>query len=91
MFSYTHSLFFDATCIYSQKLLEQLEKINQKFSKESSIDLEAIKDAITFIIRYHADQMRKSGEPFYSHPLEVASLVCLLLAKNRNNYYSYFT
>ena len=33
--------------------------------------------------------MRKSGEPFYSHPLEVASLVCLLLAKNRNNHYSY--
>ena len=79
MFNYTHSLFFDATCIYSQKLLEQLEKINQKFN--NTIDIEAIKDVITFTRRYHARQMRKSGEPFYSHPLEVASLVASYLPK----------
>ena len=79
MFNYTYSLPFDTTCIYSQKLLEQLEKINQKFN--NTIDIEIIKDAITFIRRYHAGQMRKSGEPFYSHPLEVASLVASYLTK----------
>ena len=72
---------FDKTCIYSKKLLGELEKINQQSSSKSPINLEAVKDATTFIIKYHADQVRKSGEPFYSHPLKVASIVASYLPK----------
>ena len=72
--------YYDNTCIYSKKLLQKLKEINKK--SNNKIYLEAIKKAITFIRRYHAGQMRKSGEPFYSHPLEVASFV---------SYYSFST
>ena len=57
--------YYDNTCIYSKKLLQKLKEINKK--SNNKIYLEAIKKAITFIRRYHAGQMRKSGEPFYSH------------------------
>ena len=34
-----------------------------------------INKAIYFAKKYHEGQLRKSGEPFYSHPLEVAYMV----------------
>lgn len=39
------------------------------------MDIQQIKKAIYFAKEYHMDQFRHSGEPFYSHPLEVAYLV----------------
>ncbi|MRS12929.1 MAG: bifunctional (p)ppGpp synthetase/guanosine-3',5'-bis(diphosphate) 3'-pyrophosphohydrolase [Actinobacteria bacterium] len=44
-------------------------------SYNPSADLRGIEDAYSFALEHHAGQMRKSGEPFVSHPLEVAMIL----------------
>jgi (p)ppGpp synthase/HD superfamily hydrolase len=39
------------------------------------LDFELINKSIHWARKYHGDQKRKSGEPYYSHPLEVAYMV----------------
>ena len=41
----------------------------------SSIDVSAIKNAMQYAKQYHKNQMRHSGEPFYSHTFAVAQKV----------------
>jgi len=55
-------------CQYSSRLLEKLKLLD----KESVLDFDLINRAIYWARKYHGDQKRKSGEPYYSHPLEVA-------------------
>ena len=45
------------------------------------LDFGLINKAIYFAKKYHDGQLRKSGEPFYSHPLEVAYMVSDYLPK----------
>lgn len=40
----------------------------------NQIDLLEIKKAIYYAKKYHGTQKRKSGEPYYSHPIEVANI-----------------
>jgi (p)ppGpp synthase/HD superfamily hydrolase len=42
---------------------------------EHKLDFAQIDKAIYWAIKYHAGQYRQSGEPYYSHPLEVAYMV----------------
>ena len=44
-------------------------------SYNPSADLRGIEEAYAFALEHHAGQMRKSGEPFISHPLEVAMIL----------------
>jgi (p)ppGpp synthase/HD superfamily hydrolase len=62
-------------CCYSDKLLDKLNRLNNVAINTNKIDLHLIKKAIYYAKTYHAGQVRKSGEPFYSHPLEVAYMV----------------
>jgi guanosine-3',5'-bis(diphosphate) 3'-pyrophosphohydrolase len=48
---------------------------------EQKLDFAQIDKAIYRAKKYHAGQMRKSGEPFYTHPLEVAYIICDYLLK----------
>jgi (p)ppGpp synthase/HD superfamily hydrolase len=41
-------------------------------SKKKSIDMNAVRLALEYIIKYHGNQKRHSGEPYYNHPIEVA-------------------
>ena len=59
--------------IYSEKLLKKITKLN--LTTEKKVDIEQIEKAIYCAKKYHADQKRDSGEPFYSHPLAVAEMV----------------
>lgn len=61
------------TCYYSKRLLKELSSVNSTLNKE--ININKIKKAIFFCKKYHSFQMRQSGEPYYSHPLEVAGMV----------------
>jgi (p)ppGpp synthase/HD superfamily hydrolase len=54
-------------CIYANKLLNFLSLMNQEY--KSSINIHQVKKAIYYARKYHGNQMRKSGEPFYSHPI----------------------
>jgi len=62
---------YSEPCYYSARLIERLESIN--FDK--IIDFDLVKKSIYWAKKYHDGQFRKSGEPFYTHPLEVAYLV----------------
>ncbi|XVN42089.1 MAG: HD domain-containing protein [Candidatus Rickettsia vulgarisii] len=67
------------SCQYSKKLLDLLLLLNKKV--ENKIDITEIKKAIYYAKKYHATQKRKSGEPYYSHPIEVAYMVANYTAR----------
>ncbi len=52
-----------------EKLL--LKSIEEK----SKVDLKKVKNALELIKYYHGSEKRKSGEPFYLHPIAVAQIV----------------
>lgn len=58
-------------CRYEDTLLCKLNKLK----KMHKLDMPLIKQAIQYAKYYHNGQFRDSGEPFYSHPIEVAKLV----------------
>lgn len=62
---------YSEPCKYSIRLVKKLKLLDT----ENKLDFNLINKAIYWAKKYHADQLRKSGEPFYTHPLEVAFLV----------------
>ena len=48
------------------------EIINVLASYDSNCNKALVNKAIDFAIKYHGDQLRESGDPYYQHPLEVA-------------------
>ena len=58
-------------CQYSTRLIEKLKSLDT----QNTLDFDFIDKAIHWAKKYHDGQYRKSGEPFYSHPLEVAYIV----------------
>ncbi|ALA62019.1 HD domain-containing protein [Rickettsia amblyommatis] len=61
-------------CIYAKRLLDKVIYLNS-IVKVPKVDVLVVKKAIYYARKYHGSQMRQSGEPFYSHPLEVSYLV----------------
>ncbi len=61
-------------CIYAKKLLGKVIYLNS-IVKVSPVDVLEVKKAIYYARKYHGSQMRRSGEPYYSHPIEVAYMV----------------
>lgn len=58
----------------------QIQKIESQLikdikNKNPNVDLKKIKKAIHLIKKYHCNQKRKSGEPFYVHPLIVTQIL----------------
>jgi len=58
-------------CQYSTRLLEKLKLLDT----QQVLDFALINKAIYWAKKYHGNQKRKSGEPYYSHPLEVAYMI----------------
>lgn len=58
-------------CCYSKRLLSKVLLLNIN----NKLDIAKIKQAISYVKKYHGDQKRKSGEPYYSHPIEVAYMI----------------
>ena len=61
---------YSKRCKYSIRLLEKLESLDIL----QQLNFNVIK-AVYWAKKYHDGQYRKSGEPFYSHPLEVAYMI----------------
>jgi (p)ppGpp synthase/HD superfamily hydrolase len=61
-------------CQYSVRLLNKITSLNQ--TSQNLVDIKEIKKTITYTKKYHGNQKRLSGEPYYSHPLEVAYILC---------------
>jgi guanosine-3',5'-bis(diphosphate) 3'-pyrophosphohydrolase len=62
---------YSEPCQYSTRLIEKLQSLDT----ENVLDFKLIDKAIYWAKKYHDGQFRKSGEPYYTHPLEVAYLV----------------
>jgi (p)ppGpp synthase/HD superfamily hydrolase len=62
---------YSKPCQYSTRLIERLKSLDT----ENLLDFDLIDKAIYWAKKYHDGQFRKSGEPYYTHPLEVAYLV----------------
>ncbi|KJV51292.1 HD domain protein [Orientia tsutsugamushi str. Gilliam] len=60
-------------CEHINKLLDKLDLINHSFDKR--INLDKVEKAIFYVKKYHGNQKRDTGEPYYMHPLEVAHMV----------------
>lgn len=58
-------------CQYSVRLIEKLRSLDSK----NVLDFDVINKATYWAKKYHGDQKRKSGEAYYSHPLEVAYMI----------------
>ncbi len=61
------------SCNYSERLLDKISLLNK--TSKNIVDVLEVKKAIYYAKKYHGDQKRKSGEPYYSHPIEVAYMV----------------
>ncbi len=57
---------------------KSLEELLDKVSYLSEKDRKEIKDAAEYIIKKHEGQYRKSGEPYYIHPIEAAKILAEL-------------
>ncbi len=62
-----------ADCKYATKLINRLEELNQQVMQP--VNMNEVKRAIYYTKKYHGSQMRLSGTPYYSHPIEVAHMV----------------
>lgn len=62
---------YSISCKYSIRLIEKLKSLDT----QNVLDFELINKAIFFAREYHGKQKRKSGEPYYSHPLEVSYMI----------------
>jgi len=65
------------SCDSSLKLIEKLKSLDI----QNQLDFTLINTAISWAKKYHEGQFRKSGEPYYTHPLEVAYMVSDYLLK----------
>jgi len=62
---------YQKPCQYSIRLIEKLKSLDT----ENKLDFDLINKAIYWAKKYHGNQKRKSGELYYTHPLEVAYMI----------------
>ena len=55
--------------------IAQEKELTDQLTKETSLEKDFIVETIQFIKKCHGGQKRLSGDPFYTHPMSVASLV----------------
>jgi (p)ppGpp synthase/HD superfamily hydrolase len=72
-------------CKYAERLLNKLSELNQQVMQPVNID--EIRKGIYYAKKYHGSQMRQSGDPYYSHPIEVAYMVAEHTALEMLEYY----
>ncbi|WP_410520943.1 HD domain-containing protein [Candidatus Tisiphia endosymbiont of Dioctria rufipes] len=60
-------------CKYADRLVNKLVELNQQVT--IPVNMNEVKKGIYYAKKYHGSQMRQSGDPYYSHPIEVAYMV----------------
>ena len=56
-------------------MIRQFELVDLVKSYDSDANEEALNRAYVFSMQAHGSQMRASGDPYFSHPLEVAGIL----------------
>ena len=72
-------------CKYAERLVNKLSELNQQVT--IPVNIYEIRKGIYYAKKYHGSQMRQSGDPYYSHPIEVAYMVAEYTAVNMPKYY----
>ena len=62
---------YSIPCSYSIRLIDKLKSLDTK----NVLNFDLINKAIYWARKYHGEQKRKSGEAYYTHPLEVAYMI----------------
>jgi (p)ppGpp synthase/HD superfamily hydrolase len=62
---------YQKPCQYSIRLIDRLKSLDTN----NVLDFDLINKAIYWAKKYHGNQKRKSGEAYYTHPLEVAYMI----------------
>ncbi len=70
-------------CGYAARLLDKVISLNKLV--QYPIDIREVKKGIYYARKYHGAQMRQSGDPYYSHPIEVAYLLAEFTATEAPN------
>ncbi|MCC8483201.1 MAG: HD domain-containing protein, partial [Rickettsia endosymbiont of Labidopullus appendiculatus] len=70
---------------YSERLVNKLSELNQQVT--IPVNIYEIRKGIYYAKKYHGSQMRQSGDPYYSHPIEVAYMVAEYTAVNMPKYF----
>ena len=56
-------------------MIRQYELVERVKAYDPSTDEDAVNRAYVFAMRAHGSQIRASGDPYFSHPLEVAGIL----------------
>ena len=59
----------------SQAVLPEETALLQRLQEETSVDMDLAEKAIMYSKKYHAYMKRKSGEPFYLHPIAATKIL----------------
>jgi Na+/proline symporter len=59
----------------SQAVLPEETALLQRLQEETSVDMDLAEKAIMYSKKYHAYMKRKSGEPFYLHPIAATEIL----------------
>nr|WP_253308343.1 HD domain-containing protein [Rickettsia endosymbiont of Ceutorhynchus assimilis] len=73
-------------CGYAARLLDKITSLNKLV--QYPIDIREVKKGIYYARKYHGAQMRQSGDPYYSHPIEVAYMVAEYTAYMEQNFFT---
>src|ERR1700688_4792802 len=57
------------------RMIRQFELVERVKSYDPSADEDALNRAYVFSMKAHGSQMRASGDPYFSHPIEVAGIL----------------
>ena len=70
-----YSAIFYSKKDFKQKMLRQYELVDLVKSYDPDADEDALNKAYVFAMKKHSGQFRTSGDPYYSHPIEVAGIL----------------
>src|SRR5438876_11217339 len=56
-------------------MMRQFELVERVKSYDPAVDQEALSRAYGFTVKAHGSQKRASGDPYFSHPVEVAGIL----------------
>lgn len=57
-------------------MIRQFELVDKVRAYDPSVDEDLLNKAYVFAMKAHGTQTRASGDPYFSHPLEVAGILC---------------
>ncbi len=56
-------------------MIRQFELVERVKAYDPNVDEEALNRAYVYAMKYHGSQKRESGDPYFSHPIEVAGIL----------------